>query len=108
VKTRNHGRQILWLSIAALAMCLLSSGVRAQESRRVISSPQPEYPELAKKLKLTGVVKIEITVGADGNVKDTKVIGGHPLLVDAAVKALKKWKYASAGADTKAQVEFKF
>jgi protein TonB len=96
------------LSVAVLAISLVSFGVWAQESRRVLYSRQPEYPEIAKRMQLTGVVKLEVTIGADGKVKDTKVIGGHPLLVDATVRALKSWKYAPASADSKVQMEFKF
>jgi TonB family protein len=108
LKIGSYRRQMMRLSVAVLAISLVSIGVWGQESRRAIYSPQPEYPEMAKKMKLTGVVKIEVTIGADGKVKDTRVIGGHPLLVDAAVKALKGWKYAPASADSKAQIEFKF
>jgi TonB family protein len=80
----------------------------AQQGRKTISSPAPEYPDIAKKMNLTGVVKIEILIGTDGEIKASNVVGGHPILADAAQKALKKWKYAPGNSETKALLEFKF
>jgi outer membrane biosynthesis protein TonB len=51
---------------------------------------------------------VEATISAAGNVTDTKVVGGHPLLIQAAVDALKKWKYEAAGETTTTVVEFRF
>ena len=92
---------VLLLSLAAMT-------VFAQQTRKAISSPQPEYPELARKMNLTGVVKVTVVIGADGVIKDVQVQGGHPVLVESVEKALKKWKYAPGSAESKAQMEFKF
>ena len=83
---------------------------RAQETveRKVKFKVEPQYPEIARKLGLRGVVKIEIVVAPNGSVKDTKVIGGHPILVNAAVDAVKKWKFESAGAESTTLREFRF
>lgn len=59
-------------------------------------------------MSLEGVVKIELIVGPDGEIKDSKVLGGHPMMVDATLKALWNWKYERARTDSKIQVEFKF
>jgi protein TonB len=74
----------------------------------LLANPNPVYPDVARRLRLEGSVKIEVIVGPNGEIKDTKVIGGHPVLVDSALKALKDWKYERGGAETKLQVEFKF
>jgi len=89
------------LSLCALQAC-------GQEARKAVSRPSPSYPEIAKKLHLAGVVKIEVIVGTDGKIKDTKVLGGHPLLVEAALEALHDWKYEKASSESKIQLEFKF
>jgi TonB family protein len=68
----------------------------------------PTYPELAKRMRITGAVRVEVTVSPSGNVKSTRVIGGHPLLVESSVEALKKWKYEPASGETTEVVEFKF
>jgi TonB family protein len=91
-----------------LMLSLAATTVFAQQGRKVISNPEPEYPELAKRMNLSGVVKVTVLIGADGLIKNVEVQGGHPILVDTVQKALKKWKYAPASAETKAQMEFKF
>ena len=95
---------------AALGLMLSQAATTmyAQQPRKVISSPEPEYPELARKMNLSGVVKVTLVIGADGSIKNVQVQGGHPVLVDTVQKALKKWKYAPASSETTALVEFKF
>lgn len=78
------------------------------EGRRVKSKVPPTYPELAKRLNVTGTVKLQVIIGANGSVKSAKVIGGHPLLVDPAMEAVKKWKYEPASEDSTEIVEFHF
>ena len=68
----------------------------------------PDYPPLAMKLRVTGKVKIEATVTADGRVTNTRVIGGSPLLVGSAVEAVKKWRFEAAPRETTEIVEFEF
>lgn len=78
------------------------------QGRKVRSRVYPEYPDIARRMSLTGVVKLEVVVSPNGSVKDTKVIGGHPILVTAALDAVKKWKFDPSGAETTETVEFKF
>ena len=76
--------------------------------RRVKSKINPMYPEIARKLGLAGTVKLEVTVAPNGTVKDTKVIGGNPILVNAAIDAMKRWKFEPGAGETVGVVEFKF
>ena len=76
--------------------------------RRVRSRVSPEYPAIARKMGLSGVVRVQVVVSPNGNVKETKVIGGHPILVTAAVDAVKKWKFDPASAETTGILEIKF
>jgi len=92
----------------AMALILTAVNLPAQESRKVLSNPAPAYPEIARKLLLTGVVKVQIVIAPDGKIKSTQVIGGHPLLVKAVEDALKGWKYAPASTETSTQLEFNF
>jgi protein TonB len=55
---------------------------------------EPVYPPLAKTTRVSGDVKLECVVGVNGHILEVKVIGGHPLLVRAAVEAAWKWVYA--------------
>jgi TonB family protein len=59
-------------------------GLRAQDAqgeivRRAKSKVQPVYPELARKMNITGTVKVEVVVSPNGSVKEAKVVGGHPV-----------------------------
>jgi TonB family protein len=69
---------------------------------------QPAYPELARKLNLTGTVKVEVVVAPNGSVKDAKVVGGHPVLANAALEAVKKWRFEPAAMESSGVVDFKF
>ena len=99
----------VWLNGICVALMIFASLTSfAQEARKILSNPQPVYPELARRMSLEGVVKVELVVGADGEVKESKVLGGHPILVDAALKALRNWRYERTHTESKIQVEFKF
>lgn len=76
--------------------------------RKVRLKVTPEYPDLARQMNVTGKVKIEAKVAADGHVTDTRVIGGSPLLVNAALNALKKWRFEPGPKETTEVVEFTF
>jgi TonB family protein len=101
--------------VAVVAMVAGPSvpGMRAQNSdneiaRRAKSKVQPEYPELARKMKITGTVKVQVVVSPNGTVKDAKVIGGHPVLATAALDAVKKWRFEPAAVESSGVVDFKF
>lgn len=60
---------------------------------KAISRPQPIYPPLAKQARIQGVVKLHSVIAKDGTVQGLRVISGHPLLVGAAVDAVRRWTY---------------
>jgi len=96
-----------WAALGTLVLGLAITA-SAQEGRKLIAQPAPAYPEVAKRARLSGTVKVEVLIAADGKVKDVKVIGGHPLFVDATIEALKKWKYVPGNAEVTATLEFNF
>lgn len=79
-----------------------------EEGRKLKSKVAPIYPELARKMAVTGVVKLQVTIAANGTVKSTKVVGGHPLLVDPAMDAVRKWKFEPGPEDSTQVVECVF
>lgn len=87
---------------------VLRSGAQESLERRVKNKVSPAYPEIARKMNLAGVVKLEVTIAPNGTVKDTKVIGGNPILVNAAMDAVKKWRFEAASDETVGVLEFKF
>ncbi len=89
------------------------SAIQAQDAnnevlRRAKSKVSAVYPELARKMNLSGTVKVEVVVAANGMVKDAKVVGGHPVLAGAALDAVRKWRFEPAAAESTGVVDFKF
>jgi TonB family protein len=103
------------LAIIALCGILAPRGINAQSPqssdeliRRAKSKVNPFYPELAKKMNITGTVKVEVTVAPNGTVKEARVVGGHPVLATSALDAAKKWRFEPAPAESSGVIEFKF
>ena len=77
-------------------------------SRKVKSRSNPVYPEIARRMSISGTVKVEVVVSPNGSVKSSKIVGGHPVLATAALDAVKKWKFEPASEETTGVVELKF
>ncbi len=104
-----------WLTVAILLILGCTAGsaplARAQDTeitRKVKIRVTPTYPELARRMGITGIVKVQITIDKGGTIKNSKLVGGHPLLASAALDAVKKWRYESAAEETTGVVEFRF
>ncbi len=80
----------------------------AKQSRKLKSGQPPEYPELARKMNIKGTARVMVTIAPDGIVKEVKEVGGHPLLIDALVRAVKKWKYEPASKESVIEVKADF
>ena len=76
--------------------------------RRAKNKVQPSYPELARRMNITGTVKVEVVVAPNGSVKDARVVGGHPVLANAALDAAKKWRFEPASVESSGVIDFKF
>jgi TonB family protein len=104
----------LGLALVVGGLAVLPPKVAAQEAaaetgkRKIRTKVVPDYPALAKQMNVTGKVKIEASVAADGHVISTKIVGGSPLLVNAALDAVKKWRFEPAPKDSTEIVEFEF
>jgi TonB family protein len=59
---------------------------------RLTYSPHPTYPELAQRVGIQGVVKLQVRVQKDGRVEVLKLLQGEPALADAAITAVKQWR----------------
>ena len=60
--------------------------------KRLIFSPSPEYPQIARKAGLQGVVRVQVRVKTDGSLSVDKIIEGEPALADAATVAIRQWR----------------
>lgn len=107
MKMVNAKRKVAQI-LLAVGLSFAGAGAHAQESRKALNSPTPVYPETARQFRLSGVVKVQVLIAPDGQIKDVKVIGGHPLLVSAVQDSLKNWKYAPASNETTATLVFNF
>jgi len=79
-----------------------------ETTRRVTNRVVPAYPELARSMNVKGSVRLEVLVAPNGTVKSVKVIGGHPVLVQAAERAMQKWKWERAGHESNEAIELRF
>ena len=106
----------LAMSIRFTSAILLFAGVgfsahlTAQEEahRKVLVRVAPEYPEMLRAAQIGGQVRLAATVGPNGNVTQTEVRGGNPILAEKAQKAVMKWKYAPAATQTVEEVTLSF
>lgn len=92
-------------ALVSLLLCaaLLPQAGMAQkqdhEERKVLSKVAPVYPDLAKRMHVGGVVRVEVVVGPKGAVK-SRVLGGNPVLIESDSDAVRKWKFETASAHT--------
>ena len=91
--------------VKTLAQDAPSGDVKDHGGRKVKTSVKPAYPDVARQMHITGTVRLEATVAADGKVRDTRVVGGSPMLAQEATIAVKKWKYEEAPKETVEIVE---
>ena len=76
--------------------------------RKVTSRVVPAYPELARAMNVKGAVRLEVVVAPNGTARSVKVIGGHPVLAQAAERAVQKWKWERSGHETNEPIELRF
>jgi len=99
---------LLALGASAAIFQSLPALAQGELARKAKTKVAPTYPALARRMNITGTVKVLVVVTPSGSLKDTKVVGGNPLLVNAAMDALKKWKFEPADTESTGTVEFKF
>jgi TonB family protein len=80
----------------------------AAEARAIKSRVPPVYPEIAKRMKITGVVEVEVKVDPEGRVTDAKALSGSRMLSPAAEDAVRKWKFATGPGESTVEVDVSF
>jgi len=78
-----------------------------ESARKAKNKVTPQYPELARRMKISGVVRVQVTIAPNGTVKDARLMGGHPVLANAVMDAVKKWRFET-GSETTENLEFHF
>ena len=100
--------KLLVFSVALLSIHTLASEDIQVGSRHVRHYVRPTIPEMARTMRLKGTVKLEIEVAPNGNVTAVKPLGGHPLLVDCASQAVRKWQFEPSSQATTGPVIIDF
>jgi TonB family protein len=98
------------LAVVAMAMTV-ALPLRAADDhsdRAIKQRVAPLYPELAKRMRVSGVVRVSATVAPDGSVSATKTVSGNHMLSGAAEDAVHKWKFASAPDQSTVEVDINF
>ena len=95
------------LLAGGLVICA-GTAFAAPTHRAIISRVAPAYPELARRMHVTGKVVLLVTIEPDGKVSATKVESGHALLVNAAQDAVSRWRFAPNPEASESEIEVNF
>jgi TonB family protein len=93
---------LLWS--LALGGVVLGQGLK----RKVLARTAPSYPELAKRMHLSGKVRLELVIAPGGSVKSSKLVGGNPVFEKSAIDAAEQWRFETAEKETKAVILLEF
>jgi TonB family protein len=97
------------LSVLTVSIASGQQATSLEDSKRKVKyRVNPQYSELARRMSLTGRVKIELVIAPDGHVKSSRAIGGHPLLVQCCLDVVKDWKFEPGPEETTQIIEFEF
>ena len=93
--------------LAVATMTLLVPSARAAD-RKIENRISPVYPELARRMHVSGLVKVMTTVAPDGSVLSVKATTGNRMLAPAAEEAVKRWKFAPATEESTMDIDVNF
>jgi TonB family protein len=97
---RRAGVRLMQAAVLALVVAL-AMPARAADERAVKTKVAPTYPEIAKRMRVSGVVRLAVTVDSEGKVTGVKPISGNGMLSVAAEDAVRRWRFEpGAGAST--------
>lgn len=109
--SRPRAPWLFALSLAAAVLVFIPALARSEDhsaAREIKIRVMPAYPDIARRMQLSGKVRLDVTISADGHVKNVRPIGGHPVLVNSATDAVKGWRFATAPAETTETIEIEF
>jgi len=108
MKSRIALAVLVFLPILILALHDAPAQEPSAAIRKVVSKVIPQYPSLARSMRIEGIVRADVVVAPDGKVTAIVVKGGHPVLAQAAQDALRQWKWEPASHETHENVELRF
>jgi len=99
---------LLLLLTALLPLAALAADAASPAAaRRLKSQVLPILPDMARQMNLQGAVRLEVDIAADGSVTSVRALGGHPILIQSAEQAVRKWRF-QPGPASRTVVEFNF
>ena len=107
----NVKRLVVCVGLIAIAMGtgVATAGAADGDAPRVVTRRiTPAYPDVARRIRASGKVKLSVLVTPEGKVKKVDVIGGHPLLVVAATEAARQWLFAPGPKESTESLIFDF
>ena len=96
------------IQVTALALMAALALPAMAEQRAVKTRVSPVYPEIAKRMRISGEVRIEATVDPAGKVTAVKTVSGNRMLSIAAEEAVRKWKFEPGSATSTTEVSVNF
>ena len=99
---------ILCLFACSVRTPMLAQNEEGAAERKVVSRVEPRYPPTLERLYIGGVVRLQVEISANGTVENAQLIGGNPILGQAAIAAVKQWKYAPGSHKTKQTERLEF
>jgi TonB family protein len=93
----SHIRALLFVLCFCAMSALPGRAQNADDSVKPVKRVVPEYPAVLSRMGLGGVVRLQVNVSPDGTVQEIAVKGGGAILADAAIKAVKQWKFPANG-----------
>jgi TonB family protein len=99
---------LVCLFASVVSVPLFSQSEDGAGERRVITRVEPKYPPTLERLYIGGVVRLQVDVAANGTVESAQLLGGNPILGQAAIAAVKQWKYAPAKTKTRTVERLEF
>jgi TonB family protein len=102
----THARAALCL---VLALSFFPAAAVPQELQpKLLKKVVPAYPEILKKMNVSGTVRISATIAPDGSVKDVEARGGNAIFIDSVAAAVRNWKFAPADRQRTADISVTF
>jgi len=96
IRLRNTALCVGLLVGAHAIVSAQRSAAQEKSDRKIVKKVEPTYPPIAGQLRLSGSVKMDLQVTAEGKVESVRTVGGNPILASAAETAVKQWKYEAA------------
>jgi TonB family protein len=104
---RRVGVRIFQTAALALVMAM-AIPASAVDNRAVKSRTAPVYPEIARRMRISGEVRLQVTVDPDGRVTDVKKVSGNSMLSTAAEDAVRKWRFEPGPGTSTVEVSLNF